>query len=102
MFFPPTCEEAAVVLLHLLRRLKLLLGMFLREFVPQVQRVPLLSGETFHQQDLVTAVTKTHVISHFICPEASESSTLNIHLEIEKQVSNSKDQVMTIIRGQLE
>lgn len=49
---PPTCEEAAVVLLYFLRRLKLLLGMFLREFVPQVLRVPLLSEDTFHQQDL--------------------------------------------------
>lgn len=52
--FPLTCEKAAVVLLHFLSRLKLLLGMFLREFVPQVQRVPLLSEDTFGQQDLVS------------------------------------------------
>lgn len=42
-FFPPTCEEAAVVLLYFLRRLKLLLGMFLGELLPQVQRVLLFS-----------------------------------------------------------
>lgn len=52
LFFTPTCEEAAVVLLYFLRRLKLLLGMFLREFVAQVLRVPLLSVETVRQQDL--------------------------------------------------
>lgn len=43
---PPTCEEAAVVLLYFLRCLKLLPGMFLRQFIPQVQRVLLLSEET--------------------------------------------------------
>lgn len=41
-----TCEEAAVVLLYLLRKLKLLLGMFLGEFLPQVLRVLLFSEET--------------------------------------------------------
>lgn len=53
-FFAPTCEEAAVVLLYFLCRLKLLLGMFLREFVAQVLRVPLLSVETVYQQDLAS------------------------------------------------
>lgn len=46
-FFGPTCEEAAVVLLYFLRCFKLLLGMFLGEFLPQVKRVLLFSeGET--------------------------------------------------------
>lgn len=44
--FPPTCEEAAVLLLYFLCRLILLLGMFLWQFIPQVQRVLLLSEET--------------------------------------------------------
>lgn len=57
MFSLDTCEEAAVVLFHLLRKLKLLLGMFLGEFLPQVQRVLLFSKgkkkERVHQQLLL-------------------------------------------------
>lgn len=37
-----TCEEFAVLLLDLLRTFKLLLGMFLRYFVPQINRIFLL------------------------------------------------------------
>lgn len=37
-----TCEEFAVFLLYLLRTFKLLLGMFLRNFVPQINRIFLL------------------------------------------------------------
>lgn len=59
--FTPTCEEAAVVLLHFLCRLKLLLGMFLREFVAQVLRVPLLSVDTVHQQDLDSRYQSHHL-----------------------------------------
>ncbi len=44
-FFPrcfdciQTCEEFAVLLLYLLCTFKLLLGMFLRDFVPQINRI---------------------------------------------------------------
>lgn len=37
-----TCEELAVLLLHFLRDLKLLLGMFLRHFIPQKHWILLL------------------------------------------------------------
>lgn len=37
-----TCEEFAVLLLYLLCTFKLLLGMFLRHFVPQINRIFLL------------------------------------------------------------
>lgn len=40
-----TCEELAIFLLYLLCIFKLLLGMFLRDFIPQINRIFLLPGE---------------------------------------------------------
>lgn len=40
-----TCEEFAIFLLYLLCIFKLLLGMFLRHFIPQINRIFLLPGE---------------------------------------------------------
>lgn len=41
-----TCEEFAIFLLDLLCIFKLLLGMFLRHFIPQINRIFLLPGRT--------------------------------------------------------
>lgn len=61
-FFWPTCEEAAVVLLRFLRRLKLLLGMFLWEFLPQVKGVLLFSEDKTSQ---VHSSEQSHDASNF-------------------------------------
>lgn len=39
LYLEQTCEEFAVLLLNFLRTFKLLLGMFLRNFVPQINRI---------------------------------------------------------------
>lgn len=62
LFFGPTCEEAAVFLLDFLRRLKLLLGMFLWELLPQVQRVLLFSGDNTSQACSSGQIQRTETV----------------------------------------
>ncbi len=54
MLFSQTCEEFAVLLLYFLCTFELLLGMFLRYFVPQINRIFLLPVKQ------IRTVTESH------------------------------------------
>lgn len=75
---PPTCEEAAVVLLYFLRCLKLLPGMFLRQFIPQVQRVLLLSEETSALSACYKTSFQTLKVSDSWCQHVNKTVTISI------------------------